>query len=60
MQKKAILPLNDVPPLKCSVVPQLRQNGHLKSDGVRFELTVQDYWTPVFKTGAFNHSATHP
>lgn len=30
-----------------------------KADGVRFELTVP-YDTPVFKTGALDHSATHP
>lgn len=29
------------------------------ADGVRFELT-KPFGSPVFKTGAFNHSATHP
>ena len=30
------------------------------AEAVRFELTNGDYPSPVFKTGAFNHSATLP
>ena len=30
------------------------------ADGARFEPTVDLRPTPVFKTGAFNRSATHP
>lgn len=30
------------------------------ADGVRFELTVESPPTPVFKTGALNHSTTRP
>lgn len=34
--------------------------GHKLADGVRFELTVRENRTSVFKTGALNRSATHP
>ena len=32
----------------------------LEAEGAGFEPAVQGYRTPVFKTGAFDHSATPP